>query len=133
MIHRGPTVGYRIEEGGTSLAYLPDHEPALGQNLDSDPAEWISGHGLANDASLLIHDGQYTEAEYAKTIGWGHSDLKGALGFARRAEARHTALFHHDPTHDDDALDALAEEARSRWNGNGELTLAREGVELDLA
>ena len=33
VAHQGPTVGYRIEEGGRSLAYLPDHEPSLGVEL----------------------------------------------------------------------------------------------------
>ena len=101
VVHRGPTLGYRIEEGGAALAYIPDHEPGLGQDLESDPAEWISGHALARDASLLIHDAQYTEAEYALTVGWGHSRIADALTFARRTEARRIALFHHDPGHDD--------------------------------
>ena len=30
VAHQGPTVGYRIEENGRTLAYLPDHEPSLG-------------------------------------------------------------------------------------------------------
>jgi phosphoribosyl 1,2-cyclic phosphodiesterase len=133
VIHRGPTVGYRIEEGGVVLAYIPDHEPALGQDLDRDPAEWISGHALAAGADLLIHDGQYTEAEYAHTVGWGHSDLAGALAFAKRTDARMVALFHHDPAHNDDALDTLGAEALSRWRGDGELCLAREGEIVELA
>ena len=32
--HRGPTLGYRIDDGEDSLAYIPDHEPALGADLD---------------------------------------------------------------------------------------------------
>ena len=50
--HRGPTLGYRLSENGTSLCYLPDHEPALGQDLATAPAGWISGFGLARGASL---------------------------------------------------------------------------------
>ncbi|MCW2968813.1 MAG: hypothetical protein JWM71_2585, partial [Solirubrobacteraceae bacterium] len=46
VVHRGPTLGYRIEEGDAVLAYIPDHEPGLGQDLERDPSEWISGHGL---------------------------------------------------------------------------------------
>lgn len=132
VIHRGPTLGYRIEEGGTTLAYIPDHEPGLGQDLDSDPAEWISGHALARGASLLIHDAQYTEAEYVGTVGWGHSRIADALSFARRTEAERVALFHHDPGHDDDAMDALADEARSVWRGDGELSVACEGATVEL-
>ncbi|MDX6666349.1 MAG: hypothetical protein QOG68_2555, partial [Solirubrobacteraceae bacterium] len=127
VIHRGPTLGYRIEEAGAVLAYIPDHEPGLGQDLDNDPAAWISGHELARDASLLIHDGQYTEAEYTMTVGWGHSRIADALAFARRSDARHVALFHHDPGHDDDTLDTIAGEAQAAWRGDGELSLAREG------
>ena len=133
VVHRGPTLGYRIDEGGATLAYIPDHEPGLGQDLDRDPSEWISGHGLASDASLLIHDGQYTPAEYALTQGWGHSSIDDAMRFGRRTEARRVALFHHDPAHDDDRLDALAEEALSAWGGDGELTFAREGQVIDIA
>jgi len=135
VAHRGPTLGYRISEGGASLTYLPDHEPGLGQRLDSDPAEWISGLALARDASLLIHDAQYTEHEYRTTIGWGHSRMEDALAFARRTGAGRVRLFHHDPAHDDAMLDRLAAEARAGWaamDGQGEIALAREGEELDV-
>jgi phosphoribosyl 1,2-cyclic phosphodiesterase len=133
VVHRGPTLGYRIEEGDASLAYIPDHEPGLGQDLENDRAEWISGHALACNASLLIHDAQYTEAEYALTVGWGHSRIGDALAFARRTEAERVALFHHDPGHDDAFLDGLGEEAAAEWNGDADLTLAREGQVVDLA
>jgi phosphoribosyl 1,2-cyclic phosphodiesterase len=133
--HRGPTLGYRLSENGTSVCYLPDHEPALGQSLESSPAGWISGHVLARDASLLIHDGQFDAAEYSAHRGWGHSGFPDALAFARRAEAQRVLLFHHDPEHDDAKLDAIAAEAAERWaelDGQGEITMAREGDELEL-
>lgn len=133
VVHRGPTLGYRIEEGGAAIAYIPDHEPGLGQDLDRDPGEWISGFGLARGASLLIHDGQYTRAEYALTQGWGHSRIDDALCFGRRTEAERVALFHHDPAHDDERLDALSDEALSTWSGDAELTFAREGQAIDIA
>ena len=71
--HRGPTLGYRIDDGDSSLTYIPDHEPALGADLDRLEEDWISGFALAQDASLLIHDGQYADAEYPDHLGWGHS------------------------------------------------------------
>ena len=136
VTHRGPTLGYRITDGDAILAYVPDHEPALGQDLDHDPPEWISGCGLASGASLLVHDGQYTEDEYVGTRGWGHSTVSDALAFARRADVERVALFHHDPTHDDSRLDAVAEEALARWTDRcGDprcLLLAREDMRLAL-
>jgi phosphoribosyl 1,2-cyclic phosphodiesterase len=134
--HRGPTLGYRLSENGTSFCYLPDHEPALGADLATAEAGWISGHGLARDASLLIHDCQYAEHEYPAHRGWGHSSLPDALTFARRSGARRLVLVHHDPAHDDGFLDALGVEASDRWahlGGEGPVALGHEGDVIDQA
>ena len=69
VAHPGPTLGYRIEEGGAALAYIPDHEPALGVEVDAVPPEWLSGHGVAAAATVLLHDAQLTEDEYQARIG----------------------------------------------------------------
>jgi phosphoribosyl 1,2-cyclic phosphodiesterase len=137
VAHRGPTLGYRIEDvDGASLAYVPDHEPALGADLDALAPEWISGFALARDADLLIHDGQYADEEYPDHLGWGHSALSHALAFARRTDARRTLLFHHDPLHSDDWLDAHGARAAAAWEAGGgapgAVTLAREGARLEV-
>jgi phosphoribosyl 1,2-cyclic phosphodiesterase len=128
--HRGPTLGYRIEDGGTSLCYIPDHEPGLGAPLQELDDDWISGFELARGASLLIHDCQYTDAEYAKHIGWGHSPVSDALCFAHRVRAERVLLFHHDPMHSDDFLDALHSEIETAWQALGG---AGAGVQIELA
>ncbi len=136
--HRGPTLGYRIEEGDSSLTYIPDHEPGLGADLERLEEDWISGFSLAHETSLLIHDGQYTDAEYSNHVGWGHSPLSDALTFARRTGAERTLLFHHDPMHSDDFLDRHAAEARERWTAAGgdpaaiELGVERAEYELPV-
>jgi len=56
VCHPGSTVGYRVSERNRSLAYLPDHEPALGMRAFPAKPEWTSGFDLAADADLLIHD-----------------------------------------------------------------------------
>ncbi len=136
VAHRGPTLGYRIEDAGSSLAYIPDHEPALGAEIDELDDEWISGFALANGADLLIHDGQYSDSEYPAHVGWGHSALSDSLAFARRVGPRHTVLFHHDPLHSDDFLDGFYREARDRWqNMGGEpgaIEMGAERAEIDL-
>jgi phosphoribosyl 1,2-cyclic phosphodiesterase len=112
--HRGPTLGYRIEADGTSLCYIPDHEPGLGVPLSSLEEEWISGFDIARNAGLLIHDCQYTDEEYPAHIGWGHSKLTDALSFAHRTDVERVLLFHHDPLHSDDFLDGLGEDVAQR-------------------
>jgi phosphoribosyl 1,2-cyclic phosphodiesterase len=132
--HPGPAVGYRIEEDGRSLAYLPDHEPALGQDLATIEDRWISGLGLARDADLLVHDGQYTDAEYRTRVGWGHSRTADSLMFAERAGARRLVMFHHDPLHTDEQLEAmLAETVRLPSASSIPVELGSEGRVFELA
>lgn len=117
VIHPGATLGYRISQNGRSLAYLSDHEPALGGGpLPADPA-WISGLRLARGADLLIHDAQYTPEERAQRLGWGHSSIPEAVAFGQLAEVGRLVLFHHDPARTDDELDRLTASAAASAGG----------------
>jgi ribonuclease BN (tRNA processing enzyme) len=131
VCHPGPTVGYRLHDGTSTLAYLSDHEPALGARVFPDLPEWTSGLGLAEGADLLIHDTQYADDEYGEHIGWGHSSIGQAVAFARSAGVAQLVPFHYDPWHDDDALDARFDRAR---NEADDLPIfpAKEGSTLRL-
>ena len=107
VCHPGPTVGYRVETADASLAYLPDHEPVLACDDFANEPMWCSGHDLAVDVDVLVHDAQYSEDEYAQRVGWGHSTLRHALEFAQLAGVKALVPFHYDPAHDDDMLDAF--------------------------
>lgn len=132
IVHPGPTVGYRIQEGGTSIAYLSDHEPALGSRLEgADAPRWTSGSDLAAGVDLLIHDLQYSPDERAQRIGWGHSSSLEAAAFARLVGAKRLAGFHHDPGHDDAAVDRLVAEAAAAAPDIGVFG-AREGSTIEL-
>ncbi|HEY5318770.1 MAG TPA: MBL fold metallo-hydrolase, partial [Solirubrobacteraceae bacterium] len=137
VTHRGPTLGYRIEDGDTTLTYIPDHEPGLGAPIADLEDDWISGFDLADGASMLIHDCQYTDDEYPSYIGWGHSPMSDTLAFARRVHAKRLLLFHHDPLHSDAFLDSFGEEATARWHelggdpGSVELAAERREILLD--
>ena len=134
--HRGPTLGYRIEDGDCSLCYIPDHEPGLGAPLAALEEEWVSGFQLARDASLLIHDCQYTDDEYRSHLGWGHSPVSDALAFGLRSRAQRLLLFHHDPLHSDDFLDTMCHDVCGRWEDLGgrpeQVELATEMREIVL-
>jgi phosphoribosyl 1,2-cyclic phosphodiesterase len=130
--HPGPTVGYRIQVDGRTLAYIPDHEPALGLDLETVGPDWVSGIELAEGADWLLHDAQYFEEEYPALVGWGHSSVAHTVTVARHAEARRLVLFHHDPAHDDADLERLEARARELAGEDVDVYLAREGLELSL-
>jgi len=133
ILHPGPTVGFRIEENGHSLAYVTDHEPALGVDLTTVGPEWISGYALARDADVLIHDCQYSEDEYDRHVGWGHASTAHTARFAEIANADRLLLFHHDPLHDDDELDAMCARVRELWGvGDERCAVAAEGMTFEL-
>jgi ribonuclease BN (tRNA processing enzyme) len=95
--------------------------------------EWISGHAVADGVDLLFHDSQYTEDEYPRRIGWGHSSTAHVVTFAAVCAVRQLVMFHHDPSHTDDQLEAILVRAKELWEGSGEPVLAYEGMDLDLS
>jgi ribonuclease BN (tRNA processing enzyme) len=132
ILHPGPTLGYRLEEGGHSVVYMPDHEPALGCPEVAGPPEWVSGSKLAAGADLLIHDAQYTNEEYQMRVGWGHSSYRHVVAFAELAGVDRLVTFHHDPEHTDRLLDDLHERARSDHDLPFELVAGTAGAVLEL-
>ncbi|MCI0393389.1 MAG: MBL fold metallo-hydrolase [Chloroflexi bacterium] len=133
VCHPGPTVGYRIASAHSSLAYLPDHEPALGLGNFPLSGDWTSGYSLAAGADLLIHDAQYSNEEYSQHVGWGHSSLNHALKFAKLAGVGRFVPFHHDPDHDDVTLDQIFAEAVAAAHPSFAVTPGTEGAVFELA
>jgi len=133
ICHPGPTVGYRIKDTRGVLAYLSDHEPALGKAFPLLPPDWTSGHVVAQNADLLIHDAQYTDEEYAQRVGWGHSSMKHAIHFAALARVKHLVLFYHDPAHDDPTLDRMLATSIAATEPAFAVTAAQEGAVFEIA
>jgi ribonuclease BN (tRNA processing enzyme) len=132
IIHPNPTIGYRIQCGQAVLAYMSDHEPALGALTFPRETAWTSGYALAERSDLLIHDAQYTEAGYQTRIGFGHSSIRQAFLFAQLAQVKHLVPFHYDPTHSDDELDRMFAEVMSEIKPSYEMTPSREGLSLEV-
>jgi phosphoribosyl 1,2-cyclic phosphodiesterase/DNA-binding response OmpR family regulator len=137
--HPALTVGYRIEADGATLVYASDHEPHSPE-AGQGHGEAAEGGDLAHvdfirGADVLIHDAQYTAAEYPAKVGWGHSTIEYVVDAAVAANVRHVVLFHHDPARSDDAVDQLIEGARfraRRAKAQLLITGAAEGDVLDL-
>jgi len=124
--HLGLTSGYRVEMGGSTVAYVSDHQmPQDGSFAVAD-----SVLALCEGVDLLIHDSQYTTEEFYGKPTWGHCTADFAVHVAREAGARRLALFHHDPTHHDEAVDSILAHARQLAKGSAiaEVVAAYEGM-----
>ena len=105
----GTTYGYRISDGRSSVAYMPDHCPT---NLGPGPEGLGEYHDAALDlaagASALIHDASLLPQEVPAQASFGHAAADYAVGLGVRAGARQVVLFHHGPDRTDTELDKLA-------------------------
>lgn len=126
----GRTFGYRVSDGRSTLAYLPDHCPtALGPGEDGFGEYHPAALELAREADLLVHDAQLFPEELAAQATFGHAVADYAVELGKRAEARSVALFHHRPDRTDEALDGLAR----RFAGvSPEVRVAAQGVAIAL-
>ncbi|MDX5476811.1 MAG: MBL fold metallo-hydrolase [Cyclobacteriaceae bacterium] len=132
IIHTGPTLGYRVEGKKGILAYLPDHEPALGPSGMIQDEKWISGFDLIKGADLLLHDAQYTAEEYKKKIGWGHCSMEDAIHLSGIGKVKKLLLTHHDPSRTDEELHEIYAKLQTEYSGIVDFEFAIEGTEIDL-
>jgi CheY-like chemotaxis protein/phosphoribosyl 1,2-cyclic phosphodiesterase len=145
--HPALALGYRLEAGGAAVVYATDHEP---YGRDHPDGPWLSEMpgapaphpedrrhvAFLAGADLVIHDAQFTAEEYPSRVGWGHTPVEWAVDYAVAAGARRLALFHHDPSRSDDALDRMVEACRRRVSAAGsglDVFAAAEGQVLELA
>jgi phosphoribosyl 1,2-cyclic phosphodiesterase len=106
--HVGSTLGFRVEWSGVSVAYLSDHQQPYDGSFSVSPGAME----LVDGVDLLIHDAQYTPPEFALKRNWGHCTVEYATWLAVEAGVKRLALFHHDPSRHDAAIDDLLECAR---------------------
>src|SRR5216117_2583001 len=135
--HPGTTLGYRLTPaaGGPSMAYITDNELGAGGRY-STPASWRKEFvAFLDGVHLLIHAAMYTPEELEEHRGWGHSTFEEAVALAGDAGVKRLVLFHHEPEHGDEAIDALLAAARRQARAKGlpaEVVAAQEGMTLTL-
>ena len=127
--HSGVTLGYRIEAEGRTMAYLSDHQAPLDRRSIPDAVL-----ELCQGADLLVHDGQYTDDEFAAKSDWGHSTAAFAVHVAAEAQVKRLLLSHHDPSHNDRDIDRVLTLARRLPEAKGveEVSAAHESQSIDL-
>jgi len=125
----GRTLGFRVTDGRTSVAYIPDHCPTA---LGPGPEGWGEYHpaalALADGADALVHDAFWRPQEATAQAMLGHAVADYAVGLGQRAGAARIVLAHHKPDRTDTELDLLA----ARFRADGRVIVAAEGRVIDL-
>jgi phosphoribosyl 1,2-cyclic phosphodiesterase len=126
----GRTLGYRVSDGRSVLAYVTDHCPtALGPGPDGWGEYHAAAVELAAGADVLVHDAQLLAEEVAAEAAFGHAAADYVVALAECAGAGQAVLFHHRPDRTDDALDQLG---RRFASARVPVTVAAEGLVLQL-
>jgi phosphoribosyl 1,2-cyclic phosphodiesterase len=141
--HPGGCIGYAFRHGDTKVVYATDNEI---DRVLVDGAGARSANGdirrvrqplvdFVRDANLLISDGQYTDEDYPRKVGWGHPSCITAVDLAVQANVKGLAIFHHDPERSDADVDQMIKACRKRAIDLGSDLIifgAREGVEFKI-
>ena len=140
--HPGTTLGYRLTPAGAggraegaSMAYVTDNELGPGGKYETSPSWRKDFVTFLEGVELLIHDAMYTPEELEEHRGWGHSTFEEAVALAGDSGVKRLVLFHHEPEHGDEAIDALVAAARRQARTKGlpaEVVAAQEGMTLTL-
>jgi phosphoribosyl 1,2-cyclic phosphodiesterase len=120
--HPQGSYGFRLTQDGKALTYCTDVELGV---------DWSDSNvrTLARDAECLIIDAQYTPEELHAHKGWGHSSWKQAVDIGKDANAKQIALFHFNPSHEDQAIDEMLQQAKKH---HPHVVAAWEGLEVTI-
>ena len=132
LSHPGNCLGYRLEPAGRAICYVTDNEL---YPPDSDvllgASTWTGWPISSRSADVLITDCTYTDEEYPRKVGWGHSSVSQVADLAARAGVKTLYLLHHDPDQTDAAIDAKLARVRELLAERGAATRVRAPTELE--
>ncbi|MEI6871135.1 MAG: MBL fold metallo-hydrolase [Verrucomicrobiota bacterium] len=138
--HPGRCAGFRFETSAGSIVYISDNElnhEGQATHLPKETTEHMYQRivNTIKGARILIHDAQYTLAEYGSKVGWGHSAFEDVIEMAAAGDVEHLYLFHHDPMRSDEEINQIVQKCRERAREMGwsmQIDAAREGLEVSL-
>jgi phosphoribosyl 1,2-cyclic phosphodiesterase len=108
--HPGGATGYRFDHRGRAICYISDIE-------HSDPWPPPDLAAFIRGADLMVYDGMFSETEYLRCHGWGHSTWQKGIALAKAAGVERIAIFHLHPQHDDAYLRGVEAEIQREMPG----------------
>jgi anti-anti-sigma factor len=133
LYHPGTAYAYRFDDGESVFVFASDGEyKAL---TDAHLRRYVA---FFADADALVFDAQYSLRDvFLSKADWGHSSAIIGVDIAERARVKRLVTFHHDPTHSDEQIYAIAAAAReyaevNEISANVGVLVGTEGLELFL-
>ncbi len=97
--HPDPCWGFKITHEGKSFSYCVDTEATRTSRVDLG-----LDLPLYQNVDLMIFDSQYTLAEIADKVDWGHAASPIGVDIAMREGVKKIIFVHHDPAASDDKI-----------------------------
>ncbi|MDD5712570.1 MAG: MBL fold metallo-hydrolase [Smithellaceae bacterium] len=113
LSHPNQGVGYKFTEEGKTFVFLTDNELSFRHPGGLEYKDYLN---FVSQVDLLIHDAEFTEHEYKKTKGWGHSTYKEALKLALEGKVKRLGLFHHNQERSDEGIDEIVRDCHNIIN-----------------
>ena len=129
--HSGDSYGYRFEKAGKIFVYSTDSEHKLEQSEHTKA--FVT---FFRNADLVLFDAMYSLADAASVKeDWGHSSNFVGVELCQMAGVKHLCLFHHEPIHEDDQLEALWRDSQrleeiTRGDRPLRISSASDGMEI---
>lgn len=120
--HPNTATSYRINTDGHAIVYTTDCEHPQ-KNLNDNVVE------IAKNADILVHDSHFSNEDLKKHKGWGHSSSGKAIDVAKKANVKKLALFHYNPSYDDNTVLNLEKDSKKEF----ENTIAsKQGLQINF-
>jgi len=112
--HPGINFSYSFAFDDRKLIYMTDNEllPRVAKAESHIAYQREDFIRFIHGADMLIHDAQYSDKDYTKKKGWGHSSWREAAKLAVEGEVKHLILFHHDPNYSDVIIDSSVKKCK---------------------
>ncbi|MCX7679453.1 MAG: MBL fold metallo-hydrolase [Spirochaetes bacterium] len=126
LFHPGLSLGYRVEYEGKTFVYATDNEILTEPEMEGYNEKNMEN--LIKNADVLVAECQYTEEEYLKKVGWGHSSIEQVIRVSKMFGVRNLFAFHHDPMRTDGEIKTLIKKAKKGAGKKLNVFAAREGL-----
>ena len=123
--HPDKTLSFCITDGHKRFVHLLDNEV---DSMNQTAYEELLN--FCHKADMVVFDSAYSEEDYARFMGWGHSTVRQGVELARACKAKRMMFCHFGQQYSDDQIDSWARFFEKETCC--EFIMGSDGMEVDL-